>query len=136
MTAVKSGNMRKAPAKLDCPDCGAPMVLRKTLKHRHADGSARMFYGCSRFPQCATCHGAHPDGSPLGIPADKPTREARMSTHTAFDRLWKTGRMSRKAAYVLMRELMAMTKGEAHIGRFTVAECLRLEERLAEYRLS
>jgi ribonuclease HI len=35
-----SGNSRAA----DCPECGAPMVLRK--------GKFGKFYGCSRFPEC------------------------------------------------------------------------------------
>ena len=36
------------------------------------------FYGCSRYPVCQNTHGAHPDGTPLGKPANKATREARI----------------------------------------------------------
>lgn len=66
---------------LECADCGAPMKLRES---RYGP-----FYGCTRYPACEGTHGAHPDGSPLGEPADRETREARMQAHESFDRLWE-----------------------------------------------
>lgn len=110
-----------------CPECGAPMVLRETEKFRYPNGDARRFWGCSRFPACDGIHGAHPDGTPLGIPADKATKQARITAHAAFDSLWKGGAMSRKAAYRWMQQALAMTEDEAHIGRFTIEQCTRLE---------
>lgn len=109
-----------------CPECGSAMVLRSTDRFVHRDGTTRRFFGCSRFPDCRATHGAHPDGSPYGIPGDAATKEARVRAHEAFDRLWKSGGMSRKAAYRRMQSLMGMTRDDAHIGRFDVGQCEKL----------
>lgn len=102
-----------------CPECGEPMVLRNS--------KFGLFYGCSAFPQCRATHGAYPDGRPLGTPADKETKKARIRAHDCFDQLWKKGHMSRGDAYAWMREAMELTAEEAHIGRFDVDKCDRLE---------
>lgn len=115
-----------------CPSCGAKMELKFTLKFRYKNNDPRKFWGCSRFPKCKATHGAHPDGRPLGNPADQPTKEARMRAHAAFDRLWKDGGMSRTQAYVVMQELMGMTPAEAHIGKLTLEECETLIAKLEE----
>jgi ssDNA-binding Zn-finger/Zn-ribbon topoisomerase 1 len=70
---------------LVCPECGAPMILRKTHKFKWRNGQPRLFWGCSRFPECRATHGAHPDGSPLGHPADSETKAMRMATHRAAE---------------------------------------------------
>ena len=90
------------------------MVLRQS---KHGP-----FYGCTGYPTCDATHGAHPDVKPLGIPADKPTKQARIRAHEAFDRLWKRGRRSRSQAYAWLREAMDLTEDEAHIGRFDMAQ--------------
>lgn len=113
-----------------CPECGKRMVLRET--HRFLrNGNPRKFYGCLGYPKCRATHGAHQDGRPLGIPANEETKLARVQAHAVFDRLWKTGTMSRKQAYVHMRELMGLSKDNAHIGKFTKEQCDRLIELLA-----
>lgn len=67
-----------------CPDCGASMRL---VEHPRKPGE--IFYGCSTYPECRATHGAHPDGRPLGRPADKRTRSWRIVAHEAFDQLWQ-----------------------------------------------
>jgi len=103
---------------LACPECGAPMILRQ--------GPHSMFYGCSRFPQCRAAHGAHQDGTPLGIPATEETKRYRMAAHKVFDALWRQGPLSRNQAYTWMAQVMGMTPEEAHIGRFTKEQCVVL----------
>lgn len=46
-----------------CPveRCGGDLVLRFSRRHRS------LFYGCSRYPRCASVRGAHPDGHPLEV---------------------------------------------------------------------
>lgn len=100
-----------------CGECGAPMKLRWSNKYR------RHFYGCSRYPDCSGVHGAHPDGRPLGIPGDRATKDARIEAHTAFDRLWKSGALSRTAAYQWLRRAMALSRSKCHIGAFDVRQC-------------
>jgi ssDNA-binding Zn-finger/Zn-ribbon topoisomerase 1 len=103
---------------LPCPElgCGSMMELRRS--------SFGLFYGCTRYPHCAGTHGAHPDGSPLGIAADHETKQARIRAHEAFDQLWRDKLLpSRKAAYRWMQEALALSKEDAHIGRFSIDQC-------------
>lgn len=112
---------------LVCPECGAPMVIRKSTQYDNP------FYGCSTFPDCRGTHGAHPDGEPLGIPANKATKAARMQTHLLFDKLWKDrGPMKRKEAYEWFQGAMDMTEDECHIGRFDIETCQRAEKVVRE----
>jgi ssDNA-binding Zn-finger/Zn-ribbon topoisomerase 1 len=92
-----------------------------------------LFYGCVRYPACDGTHGAHPNGDPLGTPANKETKLARMAAHDAFDKLWKgatkKGRKSaRKNAYDWLREQLKLTKEECHIGKFNIAMCKKVIE--------
>ena len=122
-------------AEVICAECGAPMVLRETHKYRWKNGQPRKFYGCSRFPICSGIHGAHPNGQPVGIPGNKEVKLWRIQAHAAFDLLWASGLMPRKAAYQWMQQAMEMTKDEAHIGRFTIEQSQRLMA-LVEKRIS
>lgn len=113
--------------KLDhpCPECGGAMVLRNS--------KYGLFYGCFTFPKCKATHGAHKDGKPLGIPADKKTKKARMDAHEVFDQLWKGKHMSRGDAYEWMQEAMEMSEEEAHIGRFNIDQCEELALKVEDY---
>jgi len=104
---------------LECPECGSHMRLRQSKKYD------RPFYGCSRWPDCDGAHGAHPDGTPLGIPADKVTKSARMRAHEAFDQLWKgdSPKMTRGQAYEWLESYFDLDDGEGHIGRFSREQC-------------
>jgi ssDNA-binding Zn-finger/Zn-ribbon topoisomerase 1 len=115
-----------------CPECGAPMILRSTDKFKHRDGSPRKFYGCSRFPDCRATHGAHPNGRPMGTPANAETKEARCLAHEAFDPLWKSGKMERANAYLWLAEQMGIPFGDCHIGNFSKEQCERVVELCAE----
>ncbi len=103
-----------------CPDCGGRMVLRNS--------KFGPFYGCENYPKCKATHGAHPDGRPLGIPANKETKQWRMKAHDVFDKLWKgrNASMTRKQAYKWFQENMGLTAGEAHIGKFNIKQCQAL----------
>ena len=57
------------------------MVLRKMAKFTWRNGQPRLAYGCSRFAECRSTHGAHPDGKPLGDPADSEAKIMRMAAH-------------------------------------------------------
>ena len=102
---------------LDCPECDGKMSLRNS---KHGP-----FYGCSNYPQCKAAHGAHPDGKPLGVPANKETKQWRIKAHDAFDKLWNFpgGRKHRGAAYGFLRRKMGLTHEECHIGKFDQQQC-------------
>lgn len=64
------------------------MILRETQKYRYQRSQKpRKFYGCSKWPSCKNAHGAHPDGRPLGHPADKETRALRHDVHELLNQL-------------------------------------------------
>jgi ssDNA-binding Zn-finger/Zn-ribbon topoisomerase 1 len=117
---LDDGYAEKIATDLICPEanCGAPMELRKSR--------FGFFYGCTRYPDCRGTHGAKSDGSPLGIPADKETRQARIAAHHAFDRLWNEHGWTRGQAYAWLADFMALPPGDAHIACFNKAQCLRL----------
>lgn len=131
MQAKYAANVKEAEATLRCPECGGRMVLRQS--------KYGPFYGCADYPDCRAAHGCHPDGRPLGKPANKETKQARIVAHEAFDKLWKPpegkekGRMKRKEAYRWMQTALGMTKDEAHIGNFDKEQCARLVEAVEKY---
>ena len=95
------------------------------------------FYGCVRWPACKATAGAHPDGRPLGRPADSGTKLARRCAHAAFDLLWKGDNPvfeSRGKAYAWLAG--AMGAGTIHIGDSFGDDLVRIVElsarRLAE----
>ena len=98
-----------------CPECGADMILKK--------GKYNKFYGCVQWPECTGSHGAHADGTPLGIPANKETKAWRIKAHDAFDRLWKQDGMRRKKAYRKLAMSMGLAEEDCHIGRFNIEQC-------------
>ncbi len=117
-----------ASAVLDCPECGGEMVLRKSPKY------PKPFYGCLNYPLCRATHGAHPDGRPLGKPADAPTKRWRIAAHAALDPLWgrdeeglhkQIQNRYRRAVYAwLAGQLGISNVGEdCHIGLFDATRC-------------
>jgi hypothetical protein len=110
-----------------CPSCDAVMIIRRS-SFVYPDGRPRLFYGCSRYPECHETHGAHPDGRPLGIPAKAATRRLRMLAHEYFDRLWQGPgvTITRTQAYSYMGSLMGMSVDDSHIGKFTDEQCIEL----------
>jgi len=109
---AQKSNRKIRQRKVICPECGSPMKL-KNGKYKD------MFYGCTRYPLCKASHGSHPDGKPLGIPADKKTRQARIDAHALFDKLPGT----KRDRYKELKEIMGMTVQQAHIAKFDIQQC-------------
>jgi hypothetical protein len=106
-----------------CPHCG--------VESEYVD-SARVYRGKSygMIYDCRDCDayvGVHRGTfTPLGTMADRETRIWRMRAHDAFDPLWKSGRIDRRAAYGYMQKIMGMSPEQAHIARFNAEDCQRL----------
>jgi hypothetical protein len=49
--------------------------------------------------------------------------DARERAHAAFDQLWKSGRMTRTAAYAWLASVMKLPAREAHIGKMHIEQC-------------
>lgn len=103
-----------------CPECGAPMKRRES-RYGH-------FYGCTRYPDCRGAHGCHPDGRPLGTPANAETKRLRIAAHDAFDGWWRAKQMRRSDGYKWLREKMGLSKSKCHIGMFNKQQCERVIE--------
>ena len=90
-------------------------------------GHDKVYYACT-VEGCPGAHGAHPDGTPLGVPADQATKRMRIAAHAVFDKLWQgaCGLMARSEAYAWMRKELGMTRDEAHIANFDSATCAKL----------
>ncbi len=116
------------PDDVICPDCGAPMVLRETRRLTYHNGDPRKFYGCSNWPECSGVHGAHPDGTPMGIPANKETRQARKEAHQAFDAYWLGRGWGRDEAYNWLAWKLDIDGDDCHIAMFDLATCKRVIE--------
>lgn len=101
-----------------CPICRSKMVLK--------DSRYGKFWGCSQWPKCKGTHGAHPNGKPLGVPAEDETKKARIEAHAKFDIWWKKEGLTRKEAYKNLQRIMNLTAADAHIGRFTKEQCQQL----------
>ncbi len=105
-------------ARVICPACKIAMPLITTAYGKQ--------YVCST---CDMTHGAHQHtGEPLGIPADKETRMARMAAHNAFDPLWKSGRMKRREAYAWLAGELGIPIEKCHIGSFDLETCDRVSK--------
>jgi len=103
--------------------CGSPTRLRHS--------KYGPFYSCTRWPECDGTVGCHPGTTtPLGTPANKATRQARMDAHNAFDALWKPMDGQRKryrsAAYTWLAHELGQS--EVHMGEMSAEECGRVIE--------
>lgn len=104
---------------MNCPSCNKPMIPKL--------GRFGPFLSCSGFPECDTSIAVNRNtGEPIGTPADNETRELRKQAHDIFDKLWKSGLMSRDTAYCNIRRWMGLSKDDAHIGMFDATTCQRL----------
>lgn len=109
-----------------CPYCGEPaaLVFGEALYPHRPDLYAKQFYRCD---PCDATVGCHPGTTkPLGRMANAELRWAKMEAHTAFDRLWKAGSMTRSAAYAWLAGALGIEKSDCHIGMFDVEQCLRV----------
>jgi zinc-finger-containing domain len=61
--------------------------------------------------------------SEQSAPAGSPLARARMHAHHAFDRLWKSGKMTRKQAYGWLARSMGIPKERCHMIMFNEADC-------------
>ena len=114
----KSIDWKNGALRVQCGECTAPMQLRES--------KYGPFWGCTNYPECRGTHGAHPDGKPLGVPADKETKDWRGEAHAVFDHWYKTKNLSRSEGYEQLQRIMGLSKAEAHIGNFDRARCEEL----------
>jgi zinc-finger-containing domain len=102
-----------------CVDCGGEAGLvggAKIYPHRR-DLWMKLFWLCPCGAYCG-CHDQ--TAVSMGRPAGPATRYARMDAHREFDELWKSGVMTRSAAYAWLERAMGYPVGDCHIGRMSL----------------
>ena len=109
--------------KVTCPYCGDTATLSggDVIYPHRPDLHHKKFYRCEL---CDAYVGCHPGTiTPLGRLANAELRKAKTQAHAAFDPLWKTGYMSRSAAYAWLAKCLKLPPEQCHIGMFDVATC-------------
>ncbi len=98
-----------------CIECGsrAEIVGGSRIYPHRPDLYQKKFWLCG----CGAYVGCHPGTrEPLGSPAGPETRRARSAAHAAFDPLWRSGQMRRKAAYAWLSQALGVERNDCHIG--------------------
>ena len=110
------------PAPTECRYCGGPVEIA-----HHSDVYGREYSDWPWMYRCAPCDayvGLHPfTNIPLGILADRDLREARKRCKPVFERLFRSGRMTRSEAYAALADELRIPREECHFGWFDEARC-------------
>lgn len=117
------GNTASGHNQLKC-HCGRPSVLRSAegICKTHRPGA--MVYVCSDYPACNSFVMAHPNTlAPMGSLAGPELRRLRYEAHQEFDRLYKTGLMTRNEAYRWLSYIVQAPMSHAHIGHLGEYYC-------------
>lgn len=114
-------------AGLVCPDCGGgAKIIDSSAIYGTSYGPV---FACAAYPACDTYVGVHRGTlRPKGTLAGPELRAWRKRAHAAFDPLWQSGTLRRKAAYEWLRESLGVDQERAHIAMLTVEECRKLIE--------
>lgn len=109
--------------KVLCPYCGGQAYPIKgvELYPDMPTVAENVFWKCSPCYAWVGCH--QNSDEPMGGLANRELRLARRDAHYWFDRIWKTGRLGRTAAYKWLAYEMGMHRNDCHIGKFDVGQC-------------
>lgn len=108
----------------NCPYCGSHTVIRSAEGIYAANYENTMLCVCSKYPECdayVRCHTG--TRIPMGELADRKLRELRMETHRRFDRLFKSGMMTKKEAYTWLSGEILLPMEKTHIGELREYYC-------------
>ena len=112
-----------------CPYCGAAVVLRSADGIYRTNERDMKLYVCSNYPQCDAYVRVHAGtNKPVGTLANQELRALRKIAHSYFDRLYKTGIMSKQDAYRWLSDLLQAPLSEAHIGYLGEYYCKQVIE--------
>lgn len=109
-----------------CPYCGSRALLRpaSVVYGPKASDPAAPYFICARYPACDAYVAAHKRTRlPMGSLANAELRRKRIQAHAALDRLWESGLMSKKQAYLWLQAKLGLPGEETHIGRFSTFRC-------------
>lgn len=104
------------------------MMLQQEKDFTYRSGQPRKFYRCDKYPECRGRHGAHPNGTPLGVPVKEEVRRLRKYVHVLATQIW--GEWDDDKGRAEMYEWLAKNTKSGHIGKMLEPELLDLEEKL------
>lgn len=122
-------------------ECCSDQQALKAIRHRihkatlhpasfvygNSRSAGSYLYVCDRYPACNSYVAAHrATRQPMGSLADGELRHKRIQAHRAFDRLWRSGLMTKKEAYQWMQTEFGLHEEQAHIAQFGAYMCDRL----------
>ena len=105
-----------------CPYCGYPTELADS-KEIYGTSHGWM-YICRRCQAGVGCHKGTTRS--LGRVADKELRRLKHLAHEAFDPLWKSGLLPRRAAYEILSIAFDLPEEQTHIGMFDPDMCRKV----------
>lgn len=110
-----------------CIECGkvAKLVGGVMIYPHRPDLYSKRFWLCECGAYCG-CHGV--TTRPLGFPCGADTRQARMAAHNIFDRIWKSGEMTRRGAYTWLADQLGIDPADCHIGMMSAERARRVVE--------
>lgn len=118
---------------MTCPYCdsAAEKATGQTVYPHRKDLWSRKFWLCKPCRAWVGCH-ENSDWKAFGRLATKELRQLKMKAHAAFDPLWKSGEMSRPAAYMWLAKRMNMPVKRCHIGWFSEDQCRKVIQIMEE----
>lgn len=121
-----------------CPHCDkrARLVTGNVIYPHRADLFAKKFWQCAPCDAYVGCHEngcfvrsaagdkIMSDGTlPMGRLANAALRREKQRAHAAFDPLWRSKRMTRRAAYAWLAGQLGVSLENCHIGMFDADGC-------------
>ena len=114
---------------MKCPYCGSPVVYRSADGIYKENKNNVMLYVCSNYPKCDAYVRVHPGtNKPVGSMANQQLRVLREKAHKAFDKIHKSGIMTKQEAYYWLANLIDAPLSEAHIGYLREYYCQKVLE--------
>lgn len=113
----------KETKEMRCPYCDNLVHLRKGSEMFGPNARIKKVFVCSNYPACDAYVSADSKGKPMGTLANKKLRELRVRAHKSFDRLWRSGYMTREYAYKWLAVRLRINENQCHIGQFGEGRC-------------
>lgn len=111
-------------ASMICPYCGAPVEFKSNeVIYRHNFNNG-FVYICARFPECNSYVAAHSvSRKPLGILADKNTRDLRKSVFRIVSPYWQKGLVRKQTVYETIAKILNKEGAFISIAQLNKNEC-------------
>ena len=111
-----------------CPYCHKPTIFAKgkMVCPDWDDLYSIKFYLCRDCDAYCRCYEG--TNNPLGTPANKKLRRARLSAYKKFNAIWESGKMSHKASYKWLANALGINVNRCYIRMFDYEMCARVIE--------